>query len=590
MDAVILLDSSSSVGKTNWYKLLNFIASFASRLPLGTSSRLAIITYGNKAQTHYNFNMEQNINNLLRTVSSLSFKDEMTNTSGALRQARELFKSFYSKKRVIILFTDGESNVDKFLLRTEADLLRKENIIVTVVGIGPFVSDEEMRTIATIEKFIVKVAGFDYLKKDVESNFKKICQLNKNTQPCQLAAEVIFLVDSSSTVSQEDWVKVKNFLKRYIKDRSKQRMSVVVYSNRANIQINYQSSNDWVKLESMINSLQRLKGSVTDLSKAFEKTKYNLLNSRSLVPRVVVILTDGGHSGNDAIAYSLAQGMQTSETKILVVGLSGWVNERQMAGIYNPSKEDHFLKLNGYKHLDSNYEDVEKLICRAIGSSASVSTTTTSPTKNLPRNGNSARVSCLEADVTFLLDSSGSVGPTNWYIVTNFTWFVIHSLPYPVVNYGIISFGNRASVSNFLNKVPDRAMYIKEKLKNLKWKNQFTNTSGALFKMRTELFNNSDRTDVANIGILITDGPSNKDVRHTIPEARQCQKNNIDIITIAVNSKFNQTEIDAITYPDKTYAFRVTDYEKLNDIVDSVAEKICESASKSKTFHSPCLS
>ncbi|CAD5123379.1 DgyrCDS11735 [Dimorphilus gyrociliatus] len=588
MDAIILLDSSSSVGYNNWYKLLNFIASFASRLPMGAGSRIAIITFGNSASIKYKFNMEQNINTLLRTISALPFKDEMTNTSGALRQAREMFKSFYSRNSVILLFTDGESNVDKYLLSREAELLRKENIMTSVIGIGPFVNEEEMKTIATNDNNIVKVPGFDYLRSNTDRFFKEICQLDETSSYCRHSAEIIFLIDSSSTVSKEDWIKVKEFLKRYTKDKKQQKFAVIVYSRVASVEINFRSQHDWNWLSSEIGKLKRNDGSVTDISKAFEQITYNILQSRSKATRVVVVLTDGGHSSNDNIASSLAQDIRSSDAKIIVIGLSGWVNSRQMSSIYSPGEKDYFLKFSGYKYLDIKYSSIEKLICHAINSSLPANPPKTTPSpENLPRNGNSAKVSCLKADVTFLLDSSGSVGQINWYAATNFTWFVIDSLPYPVVNYGVVSFGNQASAYNFLKNVPKNPTDIKTTLKNLRWKNQYTNTSGALYKMRTELFQHSDRKDVANIGVLITDGPSNKDIELTVPEARRCQNDNIDLITIGIGPGVNKSEIDSITYPDNTYAFHLDSYKHLDNIIESIAEKICESAKRRKNRIKP---
>jgi hypothetical protein len=57
------------------------------------------------------------------------------------------------------------------------------------------------------------------------------------------------------------------------------------------------------------------------------------------------------------------------------------------------------------------------------------------------------------------------------------------------------------------------------------WKDQETNTSGAIRAMHEEIFIplRGDRRGVPNIGIVLTDGESNRDQHLTIPEANKAK-------------------------------------------------------------------
>ncbi len=170
----------------------------------------------------------------------------------------------------------------------------------------------------------------------------------------------------------------------------------------------------------------------------------------------------------------------------------------------------------------------------------------------------------------------------------NFCKAIAQQLPINTNNYliGAVSFGNEATLHmklgqyNYLDGVTNN-------LGSIPWKDQWTNTSGGLWLMRTSVFSdqNGDRPYAPNIAILITDGVSNKDKIRTVPEAEKARSSGITIIALGVGNEVDQLELSGIA-SDPTYLNRytVTSFDNLQNIVDAIIQRICDNAGRIAAF------
>ena len=69
-----------------------------------------------------------------------------------------------------------------------------------------------------------------------------------------------------------------------------------------------------------------------------------------------------------------------------------------------------------------------------------------------------------------------------------------------------MTYGNKADIAFHLNKYKDKASGLMDAIDNIAWKDEATNTSGALRTMREDMFTqaNGDRRNAPNIAIVIT--------------------------------------------------------------------------------------
>ena len=153
-------------------------------------------------------------------------------------------------------------------------------------------------------------------------------------------------------------------------------------------------------------------------------------------------------------------------------------------------------------------------------------------------------------DLTFALDSSGSIKKDGWRKMRDFVKAFLRKLTVNPdhVRVSVISFGNKATLHFGLS---DHAT-LEETLtavEAIPWKDQWTNTSGAIRMMTKEVFQpqNGDRPDAPNVAIVITDGPSNKDQTRTVPDAIAARNAGITIFAAGVGREVNRDELGGIT-------------------------------------------
>ena len=107
-----------------------------------------------------------------------------------------------------------------------------------------------------------------------------------------------------------------------------------------------------------------------------------------------------------------------------------------------------------------------------------------------------------------------------------------------------------------------------------------TNTSGGLYRMRTEVFvpANGARPNVPKIAIVITDGVSTSDADKTIPYANEAKRDGIRIISVGITDQINEAELEAIASPpigNSPNVFTADDFNTLSSILDNLLIVTC---------------
>ncbi|CAC5378864.1 unnamed protein product [Mytilus coruscus] len=136
-----------------------------------------------------------------------------------------------------------------------------------------------------------------------------------------------------------------------------------------------------------------------------------------------------------------------------------------------------------------------------------------------------------KVDLVFLVDSSGSVGSSNFIKVKNF------------VTNSVTSGG--------------------------------TNTGDAFKFVGNNIFQPSsgDRINARNILVVITDGKSNNHLA-TIAQANHLKNNNILIIAVGIGSGVSKSELNGMA-SGSSYVLHVEDFNALSHIYDSIHSIAC---------------
>ena len=115
---------------------------------------------------------------------------------------------------------------------------------------------------------------------------------------------------------------------------------------------------------------------------------------------------------------------------------------------------------------------------------------------------------------------------------------------------GIVSFSDDASLQIRLDQYKHKEDLM-QAIKGLPYLRGRTHTASALRLTREELFStsNGDRTDVADLAILISDGYSNINPEQTIPEAILAREAGIDIIVASIENDVGNLELRGNSQP-----------------------------------------
>ena len=120
LDMVVIMDSSGSIGATDYKKGLDFIKKIVEDLEVGENdTRVSLINYSSTASIITNLQSEYNKTRLLQIIAGMRYEAGNTNTQDALRLANDVVLQERNGMRplekgvskVVIVLTDGGSNV-----------------------------------------------------------------------------------------------------------------------------------------------------------------------------------------------------------------------------------------------------------------------------------------------------------------------------------------------------------------------------------------------------------------------------------------------------------------------------------------------
>ena len=176
-DIVFLLDSSGSVGTTNFQKQKDFVAHFAQSFDIGPQKvQIGVVTFSSATHNIFNMNKYHDKTSLTNAIHSIPYNSGGTRTDLALKHvATNSFTSAAGDRpgvaNILIVMTDGQSN-QPTLTRQEANKLHQKNIKVFAIGIGSGASRTELDVIASDSHHVFQVTNFNALS-TLQAELKK---------------------------------------------------------------------------------------------------------------------------------------------------------------------------------------------------------------------------------------------------------------------------------------------------------------------------------------------------------------------------------------------------------------------------------
>lgn len=187
LDLIFVLDSSGSVGSSNFQRVINFAVNLVRQLQIGPSNtQVGLIRFASSASALFHLNTYQNKSNLLQAISAVRFISGGTDTAVALNTLLSEFSTVYGARplqdgipRVAIVVTDGQSN-NRTATIAAANNIHASNIKAYAVGVGSNILSTELNAIASdpASQYVRLISTFDV-------NELNELQESLNSEACQ---------------------------------------------------------------------------------------------------------------------------------------------------------------------------------------------------------------------------------------------------------------------------------------------------------------------------------------------------------------------------------------------------------------------
>ncbi|XP_076097610.1 collagen alpha-5(VI) chain-like isoform X1 [Mytilus galloprovincialis] len=571
-DIVFLLDSSSSEGSTNFETQLQFVSNFSSRFFIGPDAvQIGLATFSSNPQNQFWLNTYSNLSDVLNALQNVPYTQGGTNTAEALSFAKNSsFTKAHGARdgipKVLIVLTDGQSQSPPDTA-IQARNLHKTDIKVISIGIGSSVNKDELITIATDPGHAFTVANFSALKDIALELEKQTCKDETPLGLCGAAtADVVFVLDASSSEGSANFQKqvdfVKDFVKRYQIGPNNVQIGLVTFSTYASNQFYFNTYHDQASVLNKLNSIPYNSGSThTDKGLQYARLFYvhgSSHGQRAKANQIVVVLTDG-QSSSPSSTTSQAKQLHDTGATVFAIGIGSNVNTHELQTIAD--SPHHVYQVSGFDALNGIQYELNQAACAMP---------TPPPTVD-PECGSQP------ADIYFLLDSSGSVTPTNFKKQLQFVKdFASQYVIGPAnIQIGVATFSTSVHERIRLDQYKSTSQLVAA-ITSVYYDGGLTYTDDALKYARTTAFTHGGRPNVQKIVVVLTDGKSYSHT-NTVTEANKLKTMpGVKVISIGIGSSVDRNELLDIA-SDSSHMFTVAGFNSLTAIKSEISFAACQS-------------
>uniref|UniRef100_A0A673JW13 Collagen alpha-6(VI) chain-like n=1 Tax=Sinocyclocheilus rhinocerous TaxID=307959 RepID=A0A673JW13_9TELE len=425
--------------------------------------------------------------------------------------------------------------------------------------------------------------------------------LSNGTRCPNTVADIVFLVDGSNSIGPANFQQIREFLSSLVEkfevtpDRI--RVGLVQYSDTPYTEFSLSTYQNKEEILSYIKNLRyKTGGTFTGKGLEFMLKQHFVEKAGSRaqqnVPQIAIVITDG--DSQDEVK-SQAQELRQRGIKIFAIGIKD-ANETLLRQIASEPYDQHVYSVSDFAALQGISQSVIWKVCTAVEE--------TQKEVILMSRGNilhckTINYSCklldldiagcadfdahnletqkffmetAQADIVLLVDSSGSIGESDFEEVRKFLHSFVDSfnLRPDKVRVGLAQFSDRPYQEFLLGDYSDKRD-LHQKLNDLIYRRGGTNTGLALTFIRENYFRLA-RQNVPGIAIVITDGESNDDVEEPSQRLRNL---GVSIFVIRVGTGDMEKLHTIANTPHEEFLFSIDNYKELQGLKESLRNKVC---------------
>ncbi|XP_041102660.1 collagen alpha-6(VI) chain-like [Polyodon spathula] len=552
-DIYFLMDGSGSIGTQEFLEVKKFLIEMVEMFNIGPDNvRIGAVQYATSPTLELNITHHSNKTAIQQAIQNIRQIEGGTKTGGALRFIQKCFQSAVITRpnmvpRYLVTLTDGESQDE---VRQVSETLRKEGVLTYAIGVKG-ANQTQLQELSGSDDRFFYVYNFDSLKDIKNKVVREIC----SQEACKkIKADILFLIDSSGSIINEDFKRMKHFVENIVKKSDigldKVRVGAIQFSDTQKEEFTLNTFSLKMDLQEAIRNMSQLYGgtltgkALSFASKYFERAK----GGRSEVDQFLIVITDG--QAQDEVAAP-AEALRNKGITVFTIGVFG-ANNTQLLEISGSPNKVFFIE--SYDALSSILNLVVFHICN--------------PEKECQR---------IEvADIMFVVDSSGSISEAGFKSMKDFIIALVNQseIGKDKVRIGAVRYSDEPVKEFDLNEHFNK-LKLQQAINKMELIRRNTATAKALNFSKEhlgEFYGGRKEKGVPQILITITDGNSTD--RHRLNETVNYIRN-AGIITYAVGIKDATTnELETIGGTQERY-FYVDDFEKLKDLQKKFSQIIC---------------
>uniref|UniRef100_A0A673B4S1 VWFA domain-containing protein n=2 Tax=Sphaeramia orbicularis TaxID=375764 RepID=A0A673B4S1_9TELE len=554
-DFFFLIDDSGSIEHSDFYDMKKFIIEFLHTFHIGPQHvRMGLVKYAGSPTLEFDLTTYLDTKALEKAVEQVQHIGGGTNTGRALSFMSRYFQAATQSRegkvpQYLIVITDGKSQDS---VKGPADELREQGVTIFAIGVKNS-SQSELLEITGDSKRVFYVQDFDALRTINKEIFTEICipDACKN-----VPGDLILLADSSESITNEDYLQMKDFIKSVINKAKvgQDQVHVGVMQYSSNNRLVFDLSQYYSK-EEMFGAIDRMthmkEGTKTGAAIAAVSQYFDEANGgRPHLWRKLVVITDG--VSNDPVKVP-AERLRAKGVKIYGIGV-GRVNSTQLKEI-TASSDRVFIK--------RNFDALEELV-------GQIALDLCDPDRDCKK--------IQEADIIFLVDGSTSINDDQFQSMLKFMESVVNdsSVGETLTRFGVITFATDVSSQFTLNKYYSKHSVLKA-VRDLKPPGGDTYTSKAL-KYSVQYFGSKyggrAAQKVPQILMVITDGAAT-DPAGLKSSSDELRKHGVKVFSIGV-FEANREELLTMAGDDPSKVFSVTNFKDLETLYQVISPELCD--------------
>ncbi|XP_073729648.1 collagen alpha-6(VI) chain isoform X2 [Misgurnus anguillicaudatus] len=566
-DVVLVVDSSGSIGETDFAEVKTFLHAVVDKLNLREDRvRLGLIQFSHQPHPEFLLGDYLDKRDLHQKVDNLIYHKGGTNTGQALTFIRENYFNQARKNvaRIAILITDGDSQDP---VEEPAQKLRSQGIAIFVIKVGKG-NMPKLRTIANIphEEFVFSIDSYQELKSLQESLRKRVCLTASDQAFVPKFADLFILVDSSA--SRQDMNLIRLFLQRLINQlnvgKNINRIGLAQFSENVKEEFLFNAEITKAEMVTRVRSLQLRPTGQRRIGNAIEYAHTNYFNTAagsraSEGFKQFLLVISAGESADGVV--QAARSIKKDAVTVFAVGL--------------PKAEKYELKdistgLHNYQIVNNNMAiQVQQKIKAAVETLDEGAVT------------EECRMDVV-ADIAFIVDQSSNVRSGHFRLVRNFLKKTIRALEIENnrtnkinIKVAVILYSNTPQADVYFNTF-DKKDDILRYINSISYGRGKTNTGAALKfaeeKVFTKARGSRRHEHVQQVAVVITDGKSSDDASTA---AASLRRSGVTVFAVGIQEPSESDLRQIASYPHTKFVFNVENFNELNSLAQILPRTLC---------------